>query len=112
VARVDSGPLTLLKSAYPQFHPSNAGELRALVLANRNAPVSPGCGRELLSDVIVIEKVYSPADTASVPRLPTYGSSMDHVAISALGIPITARITCWGRCEGLPSNQVLTLTLR
>jgi hypothetical protein len=30
------------KNAYPQFHPSSAGELRAVVPANRNAPVRPG----------------------------------------------------------------------
>ncbi len=52
----ESGPLTLLKTVYPQFHPSNAGELRAVVLANRNAPVNPGCGTGLLSDVNIIEK--------------------------------------------------------
>lgn len=33
--------LTLLKNAYPQFQPSSASELRAVVLANRNTPVSP-----------------------------------------------------------------------
>lgn len=32
---------TLLKNAYPQFHPSSALELRAVVLAKRNTPVSP-----------------------------------------------------------------------
>lgn len=35
-----SGSPTLLKNAYPQFHPSNSGELRAVVLANRIVPVS------------------------------------------------------------------------
>jgi hypothetical protein len=35
-----SSPPTLLKKAYPQFHPNSAGELRAVVLANRNAPVT------------------------------------------------------------------------
>src|SRR6266851_8620098 len=37
-----SSPPTLLKKAYPQFHPNSAGELRAVVLANRTAPVKPG----------------------------------------------------------------------
>ena len=37
--------LTLLKKVYPQFHPSRAFELRAVVVAKRNAPVSPvSCG--------------------------------------------------------------------
>jgi hypothetical protein len=42
---------TLLKNAYPQFHPSSARELRAVVLANRNAPVSPIFTQVCLSDI-------------------------------------------------------------
>lgn len=33
--------IMLLLNTYPQFHPSKALELRAVVLANRKAPVSP-----------------------------------------------------------------------
>jgi hypothetical protein len=39
--------------------------------------------------------VYSPEEAARVPRRPTYGSSMDHPAISALGMPITESMTCY-----------------
>ena len=35
------GALTLLKNAYPQFQPRSASELLAVVVANKNAPVSP-----------------------------------------------------------------------
>ena len=35
------GTPTLLKNAYPQFQPRSASELLAVVVANKNAPVSP-----------------------------------------------------------------------
>ena len=40
--------------------------------------------------------MYLPAEAAKVPRHPTNGSSTDHPAINALGMPVTESITCCG----------------
>jgi hypothetical protein len=46
--------LTLLLKAYPQFHPSRASELLAVVLAKRKAPVSPIFRKESLNNVLAM----------------------------------------------------------
>jgi len=91
----ESGPPTLLKRAYPQFHPSSAGELRAVVLANKNVPVSPAFTPVSLSNVNPWKQsIYSPAEAARVPRLPMNGRSTNQPAINALGVPTTEIMTC------------------
>jgi hypothetical protein len=42
------------------------------------------------------QSMYSPVEAARVPRRPMNGSSMDHPARNALGIPITEIMTCCG----------------
>ena len=42
------------------------------------------------------QSMYSPAEVARVPRRPMNGSSMDHPARNALGMPITEIMTCCG----------------
>lgn len=89
--------ITLLVNVYPQFHPSKASDVRAVVLANKNMPVRT-VWREWV-EVISMNRAFNlrsnlRVEIASVPLRPKYGSSTSQPARTAPGTPITLRITC------------------
>lgn len=86
--------ITLLVKLYPQFHPSSAFDVRAVVDARMKIPVrtwsnsvntshASGLGWHIL---VNIERV---------PRRPRNGNSTQYPAMRAPGIPITLRMICW-----------------